>query len=333
MTAERLETMTRRRILALGATVAACAASGHAWAADNYPSRYIHLILPFPPGGGTDAVSRILGKKMTEDLGQSIVIDNRPGAAGNLATATVAKSPNDGYTLLVGFNGTLTVNPSLYPDATVDIQRDLTPISLMAEGGYVLVTNPKLPVKSVKELIDYAKAHHGTLNYASAGVGSPLHMAGALFAGRTGINVVHVPYRGGGPAVLAVLAGDAHYYFGSIASTLPHIEAGKLRPLAVASLKRSPLLPDMPTLDESGLPGFNVTSWYGLLGPAGLPDNIVSVLQKELTKALVDPEVVKALDREGLSAIPSTSAAMAERIKTETAMWKKVIQDAHIKAE
>jgi tripartite-type tricarboxylate transporter receptor subunit TctC len=319
--------------LTLALTASACAIGGIAFAADKYPTRYVHLILPFPPGGGTDAVSRILGKKMTEDLGQSIVIDNRPGAAGNLATAIVAKSANDGYTLLMGFNGTLTVNPSLYPDATVDIQRDLMPVSLLAEGGYVLVTNPKLPVNSVKELIDYAKAHPGTLNYASAGVGSPLHMAGALFATRTGIKAVHIPYKGGGPAVLAVLAGDAHYYFGSIASTLQHIQAGTLRPLAVASLKRSPLLPDMPTLDESGLPGFNVTSWYGLLAPAGLPDNIVSTLQKELTKALADPEVVKALDREGLNAIPSTSAAMAERIKSETAMWKKVIEDTNIKAQ
>jgi tripartite-type tricarboxylate transporter receptor subunit TctC len=327
------ETITRRRALALGLSASVYAVGSTAFAADNYPTRYIHLILPFPPGGGTDAVSRILGKKMTDDLGQSIVIDNRPGAAGNLATAIVARSPNDGYTLLVGFNGTLTVNPSLYPDATVDIQRDLTPISLLAEGGYVLVTNPKLPVRSVKELIDYAKVHPGTLNYASAGVGSPLHMAGALFAQRTGVKVVHIPYKGGGPAVLAVLAGDAQYYFGSIASTLPHIQSGNLRTLAVASLKRSPLLPDMPTLDESGLPGFNVTSWYGLLGPAGLPDNIVSTLQKELTKALADPEVVKALDREGLNAIPSTSAVMAERIKTETAVWKKVIEDARIKAQ
>jgi tripartite-type tricarboxylate transporter receptor subunit TctC len=326
------DTITRRQAVALG-LMASAYSTGAASAADAYPSRYIHLILPFPPGGGTDAVSRILGKKMTDDLGQNIVIDNRPGAAGNLATAMVAKAANDGYTLLIGFNGTLTVNPSLYPDATVDIARDLTPISLLAEGGYVLVVNPKLPVHSIKELIDYAKAHPGTLNYASAGVGSPLHMAGALFAARTGIDVVHIPYKGGGPAVLAVLAGDAHYYFGSIASTLPNIQAGLLRPLAVASLKRSPLLPDMPALDESGLSGFNVTSWYGLLGPAGLPNNVIIALQNELKKALADPDVIKTLDREGLNAIPSTSAEMAERIKTETAGWKKVIQDANIKAQ
>ena len=322
--------MTRRQALALGIVASAYATGA---AAADYPTRYIHLILPFPPGGGTDAVSRILGKKMSDDLGQNIVIDNRPGAAGTLATAIVAKSANDGYTLLMGFNGTLTVNPSLYPDSTVDIQKDLTPISLLAEGSYVLVTNPKLPAKSAGDLIDYAKAHPGTLNYASAGVGSPLHMAGALFASRTGIDTVHIPYKGGGPAVLAVLAGDAQYYFGSIASTLPNIQAGLLRPLAVASLKRSPQLPEIPTLDETGLPGFNVTSWYGLLAPAGVSDTVVATLQKELVKALADPEVIKTLDREGLAPIPSTSAEMAERIKTETAGWKKVIQDAHIKAE
>jgi tripartite-type tricarboxylate transporter receptor subunit TctC len=332
MSDSALPTVTRRRTLLLALLATASAAAGAA-AADAYPSRYIHLILPFAPGGGTDALARVLGKKMGDDLGQNIVVDNRPGAAGNLATQIVAKSPADGYTLLVGFATTLTVNPTLYPDSTIDILRDLTPISLLAESAYVLVVNPSLPVHSVKELIDYAKANPGTLNYASAGVGTPLHLSGALLASRTGINIVHIPYKGGGPAVLAVLSGDAHFYFGSIASTLPHIRAGKLRAIAVTSLKRSTLLPDLPTLDQSGLPGFNVTTWYGLLGPAGLPDNVVSVLQKELAKALTDAEVQKALQHDGMTAIPSTSAEMAERIKSETATWKKVIEDAHITAQ
>jgi tripartite-type tricarboxylate transporter receptor subunit TctC len=327
------ETITRRRAMKLGLMASACAIAGRAAAADAYPSRNIHLILPFAPGGGTDTLSRILGKKMTDDFGQAIVIENRPGAAGNLATTIVAKAPNDGYTLLMGFATALTVNPSLYPDMSVEILKDLTPISLLAEAAYVLVVNPKLPVHSIKELIDYAKAHPGTLNYASAGVGTPLHLAGALLAARTGIDIVHIPYKGGGPAVLAVLSGDAHFYFGSIASTLPHIKAGKLLPLAVTGLKRSALVPDVPTLDQSGLPGFNVTTWYGLLAPAGVPEDVISTLQKELSKALEDQEVRKAMDREGLTAIPSTSAEMAEKIETETATWKKVIEDAHIKVQ
>jgi tripartite-type tricarboxylate transporter receptor subunit TctC len=334
MSALPLHTITRRHTLMLGLmATAAGVAGGPAAAEETYPSHYVHLILPFAPGGGTDALARILGKKMGDDLGQNIVVDNRPGAAGNLATSLVAKAPADGYTLLMGFASTLTVNPTLYPDMTVDILKDLTSISLLAESAYVLVVNPKLPVHSIKELIKYAKAHPGTLNYASAGVGTPLHLSGALLAARTGIDIVHIPYKGGGPAVLAVLSGDVHFYFGSIASTMPHIKAGKLRPLAVTSLKRSTLLPDLPTLDEAGLPGFNVTTWYGMLGPAGLSEEVVSVLQKEVRQALTDATVQKALQRDGMVAIPGTSAEMAERIKAETASWKKVIQAAYITAQ
>jgi tripartite-type tricarboxylate transporter receptor subunit TctC len=326
-------TITRRRALTLGLMASAYAAGGGIAAAETYPSRSVRIVLPFAPGGGTDTLTRILSKKMSEDLGQAVIVDNRPGAAGNLATTVVAKATNDGYMLLLDLNTVLTVNPSLYPDMTVDIAKELAPISMIAEAAYVLVINPKLPVNSLKDLIDYAKAHPGALNYASAGVGSPLHLAGALLGARTGIDIIHVAYKGGGPAVLAVLAGDAQFYFGSIASTLPHIQAGKLKSVAVTSLKRSALLPNVPTMDESGLPGFNVTSWYGLLAPAGVSEDIVTTWQKELRKALVYPEVRAAMDREGLTPMLGTAAEMAEKIKTETASWKKVIEDAHIKPQ
>lgn len=333
MTASPFAPITRRRALTLGLMASVYAATGGIAAAETYPSRGIHIVLPFAPGGGTDTLTRIIGKKASEDLGQAVIVDNRPGAAGNLATAVVAKATNDGYTLLLDINTVLTVNPSLYPDATVDIQKDLTPISMIAEAAYVLVITPKLPVNSPKELIDYAKAHPGTLNYASAGVGSPLHLAAALLASRTGIDIVHVAYKGGGPAVMAMLSGDTQFYFGSIASTLPHIQAGKLKALAVTALKRSALLPDVPTMDESGLPGFNVTSWYGLLAPTGTPQEVITTWQQELRKAVAYPEVRAAMDREGLTLKLGTAAEMAEQIKTETASWKKVIEEAHIKAQ
>jgi tripartite-type tricarboxylate transporter receptor subunit TctC len=334
MNASTFGTMTRRRALMLGLLApAALGAGSRSAVADNYPAKFIRLILPFPPGGGTDTLSRIIGKKMTEDLGQAVVIDNRPGAAGNIATMLAAKAPNDGYTLLMGFSTALTVNPSLYPDLSVDILKDFTPVSLIAEAEYVLVVNPSIPAHSVKELIDYAKAHPGKLNYSSSSIGGPLHLASALLAARSGIDIVHLPFKGGAPAVLALLNGEAQMAFGSVAATLPNIKAGTLRPLAVSGLKRSPLLPDVPTLNESGLSGFDVSTWYGFLAPAGVPQSVVSKLQDELAKVLAAPDVQQSMEREGLAAITSTSDQFASRIKSDSATWAKVIKDANIKLQ
>lgn len=302
-------------------------------AADAYPSKFIRLILPFPPGGGTDTLSRILGKKMGDAMGQSIVVDNRPGAAGNIATILAAHAPHDGYTLLMGFSTALAVNPSLYPDLTVKVQRDFIPISLIADAEYVLVVSPSLHIDTVKQLIDYAKAHPGKLNYSSSGVGGPLHLAGALFASRAGIQLVHVPANGGAPSILDVLNGQSQMAFGSVASTLPFIKAGKLKALAISGLKRSSVLPDLPTVAESGLPGFNVVTWYGLLAPTGTPQPVINTLHDQLVKALADPEVQKSMESEGLTPESSTPQAFADRIKTDTEFWSKLVQQFNIKVQ
>jgi tripartite-type tricarboxylate transporter receptor subunit TctC len=285
---------------------AVCSGSMPARAADAYPTKFIRLILPFPPGGGADTLSRILGKKMGEAMGQSIVIDNRPGAAGNIATVLAARAPKDGYTLLMGFSTALVVNPSLYPDLNVNIQRDFMPVSLIGDAEYVLVVSPPLHIDTVKQLIDYAKANPGTLNYSSSGVGGPLHSAGALFASRAGIKIVHVPANGGGPSILDVLNDQSQMAFRSIASTLPFIKAGKLKALAVSGAQRSKVSPDLPTVDQSGLPGFNVVTWYGVLTPTGTPQPVIAKLHDQLVKALGDPDVQKSMENEGLTPESST---------------------------
>ncbi|MEA3095469.1 MAG: hypothetical protein QOJ04_6811 [Caballeronia sp.] len=334
---KRMERMKRyaSALLCLFAALFLALFSGSmpAAAADAYPGKFVRLILPFPPGGGTDTLSRILGKKMGDAMGQTIVIDNRPGAAGNIATVLAARAPKDGYTLLMGFSTALVVNPSLYPDLTVHVQRDFSPISLVGDAQYVLVVSPSLHIDTVKQLIDYAKAHPGSLNYSSSGVGGPLHLAGALFASRAGINVVHVPANGGGPSILDVLNGQSQMAFGSIASTLPFIKSGKLKPLAVSGAKRSTVFPDLPTVDESGLPGFNVVTWYGLLAPAGTPAPVIAKLHEELLKALADPDVKRSMENEGLTPESSTPAAFAARIQADTDTWSKLIKQFDIKVQ
>ena len=304
-----------------------------AHADDAYPSKFIRLILPFPPGGGTDTLSRILGKKMGDAMGQTIVIDNRPGAAGNLATVLTAHAPKDGYTLLMGFSTALVVNPSLYPDLKVNIEHDFMPVSLIGDAEYVLVVSPSLHIDTVKQLIDYAKANPGKLNYSSSGIGGPLHLAGALFASRAGIKIVHLPANGGGPSILDVLNGQSQMAFGSIASTLPFIKAGKLKALAVSGLQRSKVFPDLPTVDQSGLPGFNVVTWYGLLAPTGTPPSVVTKLHDQLVKALADPDVQKSMENEGLTPESSTPGAFADRIKADTDIWSKLVKQFNIKVE
>jgi tripartite-type tricarboxylate transporter receptor subunit TctC len=318
-------------VVCLSVAVLGSFAGNPARADDPYPNKFIRLILPFPPGGGTDTLSRILGKKMGEAMKQNVVIDNRPGAAGNIATVMAAHAPKDGYTLLMGFSTALVVNPSLYPDLTVKVQSDFVPISLIADAEYILVVTPALHVNTMQELIAYAKANPGKLNYSSSGVGGPLHLAGALFASRAGIQMVHLPANGGGPSILDVLNGQSQMAFGSVASTLPFIKAGKLKALAVSGLTRSPSLPNVPTVAEAGLPGFNVTSWYGLLAPAGTPQPVLDTLRMQLTNALKDPAVQKSMQTEGLTPHISSSQEFSALIKTETDTWAKVIKQFDIK--
>jgi tripartite-type tricarboxylate transporter receptor subunit TctC len=301
--------------------------------AQTYPDKPIRLVLPFPPGGGTDGLARIVGDAMGKRLGQQILIDNRPGAGGNIASDAVAKAAPDGYTLLMGFSTALTVNPGLYGNLPFDIQKDFIPITELADGQYVLVVHPSVQAKSVAELIAYAKANPGKLNYASGGNGSPLHLAGELFKANAGVDLVHVPYKGGGPASTAVLGNEAQVLFGSVASTLPQIQAGNLRALATTGLKRLPQLPDVPTLDESGLKGFNVTTWYGLLAPAKTPQPVLDKLRMDAVATLQEPAVKEGLGRLGLEVVGSTPKEFTDLIARETQSWTKLIKDAGIKPD
>ncbi|WP_176463982.1 tripartite tricarboxylate transporter substrate binding protein [Bordetella genomosp. 11] len=245
----------------------------------------------------------------------------------------MAKAEPDGYTVLMGFNTALTMNPSLFKNLPFDVQRDFKPVTMLASAQYVLVVNPSLPVHSVQDLIALAKARPGQLNYSSSGPGSPLHLAGELFKARTGTDITHIPYKGGGPATIGLLGGQAQLMFGSVSAVMPHVREGKLRALAVTGLKRSDVAPELPTLDQSGLPGFNVTSWYGLLVPARTPDAIVARLSAAAQKVIQLPEVRDAMAKQGLELSIDTPQEFARTIKTETATWSELIRKMNIHAD
>ena len=300
--------------------------------AQTYPDKPIRMVLPFPPGGGTDSLARVILPKMSQTLGQPIVIDNRPGAGGIVAAEIVAKSAPDGYTLFMGSSTGITAAPSLYKLA-YDPIKDFAPITQFATASFILTVHPSLPVTTISQLVALARAKPGSLNYASGGIGSPLHLSAELFKSRAGINIVHVPYKGGAPAAAAVLAGEAQMIFGSVAASLALVRAGKLRALAVTGLKRSSLTPELPTMDESGFPGFNVQAWNSLEAPAGTPRNIIGQLHDEMVKVLQMPDVLKLMNTIGYSPTGTTPEQYAEIKRTESAMWAKVIKDANIRAE
>jgi tripartite-type tricarboxylate transporter receptor subunit TctC len=300
--------------------------------AETYPSRPVRLLVPFAPGGGADTLARIITPKLHEALGQPWVVDNRGGAAGNLAAETVAHANPDGYTVFEGFITVLTVNPTLYK-LPFSMEKDLQPVTMLAAAQYILVLHPSVPANTLKELIALAKQKPGSLNYATAGVGSPLHLAGELFKKRAGIQMVPIAYKGGGPAAAAVLAGEAQLIFASVAASLPQVKAGRLKALATTGAKRSKVAPELPTIAESGFPGFDVTSWYALLVPAGTPPAIVKRMNEVVAKVLDLPDVQQAMARQGLDPEHSTPQELAARIKQETAQWAAVIKEQGIKAE
>jgi tripartite-type tricarboxylate transporter receptor subunit TctC len=318
-----------RRFALAAATVMLATGSAQA----GFPDKPIHVIVPFAPGGGTDAVARILGDAMSGLLGQQIVVENKPGAAGNIALETVAKAAPDGYTLLLGFSTSLTVNPSLYKSNPVDVQKDLAPVALLVSAQYVLVVNPKLKVNSVAELVAKAKAEPGKLNYASGGKGTPLHLGAEMLKSRAGIDMVQISYRGGGPASKSVMANETQVLFGSFPSTLPKIQDGALKALAVTGPKRAAALPNVPTMEEAGYPGFLVTSWYGFMAPAGTPKPVIDKLGKAAADALAMPEVRKKIEATGQEVESGNAAKLASMIKEDIARWRKVLQDAGIKPE
>ncbi|HET7159539.1 MAG TPA: tripartite tricarboxylate transporter substrate binding protein [Burkholderiales bacterium] len=320
-------------VIAAGLVAGHCAltATAHA-AAGEYPTRPVRLLVPFAPGGGSDALARVITPKLSASMGQQWVVDNRTGAGGNIAAETVARAAPDGYTVFLDFSTVVTVNPSLYK-LSFDPLKDLQPVTLLATAQYLLVVHEKVAASSVKELVALAKQKPKALNFASAGVGSPLHLAGELLRRRAGIQMVHIPYKGGGPAAAAVLGGEAQLIFGSVASSLPHVKSGRLKALATTGLTRSKVAPDVPTMAESGYPGFEVTTWYALMLPAGTPPRVGKRLADEAGLALQRPDVLQVMTSQGLEAETSTAQALQERIVAETRMWGEVIRAAGIKAE
>jgi tripartite-type tricarboxylate transporter receptor subunit TctC len=300
--------------------------------AQTYPDKPIRAVLPFPPGGGTDGIARVIFPKMSQALGQPIVIDNRPGAGGVVAADTVAKSAPDGYTLYMGSSTLVTATPSLMK-LPYDTVRDFAPITLFATAQFILAVNPQVAANSVAQLVALAKAKPGGLNYASGGIGSPLHLSAALFRSRAGIDIVHIAYKGGAPAATAVMAGEAQMIFGSFTTTLPQVRAGKMRGLAVTSPARSPLLPELPTMIEAGVAGYVVQAWNSLEAPAGTPAAIIQRIYSETVKATQSAEVVELMGRIGYTPANTTPQQYAERKRAESAMWAKVIKDAGIRGE
>jgi tripartite-type tricarboxylate transporter receptor subunit TctC len=309
-----------------------CAAPAVAQDAKDYPTKPIRVIVPYPPGGGTDVVARIIADPLAAALGQPIIIDNRGGAAGNLGTDIAAKAAPDGYTILLTLSSH-TINPRLYDKLPFDVERDFAPISLVALSPQILVAHPSVPANNIRELIALAKAEPGKLNFASVGTGSPGHIAGELFKLKTGVDMVHVPYKGGGPAVTDTLGGQVQLLFVTLPAAMQHVKAGRLKALAVTSDKRSLAAPDIPTIAESGVPDCVVNSWYGALAPAKTPPAIIARLQAAFAKVLATPEVKDKLFAQGAEAAPSSSADFERRIHDELKQWEYVIREAKIKAE
>jgi tripartite-type tricarboxylate transporter receptor subunit TctC len=320
-------------VLALGLLLTGLASfPAAAQDAKDYPARPIRVIVPYPPGGGTDVVARIVADPLAAALGQPIIIDNRGGAAGNLGTDLAAKSAPDGYTILLTLSSH-TINPKLFDKLPFDVERDFAPISLVALSPQILVAHPSLPANNIRELIALAKAEPGKLNFASVGTGSPGHIAGELFKLKTGVDMVHVPYKGGGPAVTDTLGGQVQLLFVTLPAAMQHVKAGRLKALAVTSDRRSLAAPDIPTIAESGVPDCIVNSWYGALAPAKTPPAFIAKLQAAFAKVLAMPEVKDKLFAQGAEAAPSTSADFERRIHDELKQWDYVIREARIKAE
>jgi tripartite-type tricarboxylate transporter receptor subunit TctC len=313
------------------AALLVAAALPHANAAD-WPARNITLVVPFAAGGTTDIISREVGQKLSAALKQPVIIDNRAGAGGTLGAGIVAKAAPDGYTL---FMSTIAhaIAPGIYKHLSYDFQRDLDPVALVATTPNVLIVNPTLPIKSVSELIAYAKANPGKVNYGSAGIGSTEHMSGELFRAMTNTQLTHIPYKGGAPMMAELMGGQIQMAIETSPSAAPQIRSGKVKALAVTTQKRSPAYPGVPTLAESGLAGYEVTTWFAIMAPHGTPPEIVQRLNKELATLLVDPDVVKRFDEQGVTAGKMTPAELKDFIRVESAKWTKTAKDGGITAE
>ena len=300
---------------------------------ETYPSRPVRMIVPFPPGGSTDIMARALAQKLTERLGQQVIVDNRGGAGGTIGMNIAAKAPPDGYTLMMSTSITHTVGVSLYSKLPYNVLTDFAPITMAASVPLLLVVNPSVPAKSVRDLIALAKAKPGQLNYASPGNGTSGHLAAEMFKSMAGVDIVHVPYKGGGPAIVDLIGGQVQMLILSAVATLPQVKSGKLRALALTGLTRSPDLPNVPTVSESGLPGYEVVLWYGTFAPAKTPAAVITHLNQEVVKIMQSPEMRARLASEGGRPMGNTPEQFQEIIKADVARWAKVVKDAGIRVE
>ena len=298
-----------------------------------YPTKQIRIIVPFPPGGIADTFGRVIAQKLAESWAQPVVVENRAGAGGNIGADVVAKSPADGYSLVMGSIGTHAANPALFANMPYDPIKDFSPIALVMEAEGLLIVNPASNIKTVRELIERARAEPGVLTYASGGRGTTGHLAGELFNASAKVQLVHVPYKGNVPAITDLLGGQTVLSFATMPTALPYVRNGRLKALAVIGANRSPTLPEVPTLTESGLPGFEVNNWIGLFAPAGVPPEIVAKLNTAVMAILRAPEIEKRIDSEGARVTPNTPAQFAVFVQNETVKWEKVLRDAGTKPE
>jgi tripartite-type tricarboxylate transporter receptor subunit TctC len=300
-------------------------------AAQDYPSKPVRLIIPFPPGGSNDVVGRMIATQLGEKLGKQVVVDNRAGAGGVIGTEIAANAAPDGYTIVI-ISLAHAVNPWLYK-LNYDPIKSFTPIGILASGPNVLAVNPGLPVNSVKDVVALAKQKPGDLQYASAGIGSFQHLGGELFKLEAGVDILHVPFKGGGPAMIDVIGGHTKLVFSSLVQTTPHIKSGKLKPLGVGGKKRNPILPDVPTVAEAGVPSYEAVNWWGLIAPAGTPQPIIDKLHKELAAVQASPDVQKQFASEGAEIVQMTAPEFGTFMQTEMKKWERVVKEGKIKAE
>ena len=323
--------MNKRQLLLGSLAAASLSKIGSSWAqASNYPNRAIHLIVPSEAGGGTDFTARTIGLKLSELLGQSLVVDNRPGAAGNIGVEQGARAAPDGYTLVMPITS-LPMSPWLYPKLSYDPVKDLSPIILACAAPLIMVVNPQLPVNNVQEFIALAKKQPGQLNYANSGNGTTAHLAGELFKKMADIKMESVNYKGGGSSVIDTVAGRVQMYFSTIPAALPHLKSGKLRALAVTSKHRVEMIPDVPTVDESGLPGFEVVGWFGIFAPTGTPNNVILKLNESINVVLKMPEIRERLARQGLIPGGGTPEALRDLLNADLSKWGKLIKEIGLK--
>jgi tripartite-type tricarboxylate transporter receptor subunit TctC len=316
--------------LILGVAWTLCASVGQA---QSWPTKPIRLIVPSPPGDGSDLMARSVGQRLSEALGQQVIVDNRPGAGGRLGTELAAKSAPDGYTLIMGNAGSHAINAALYKDLPYDIERDFVPITQVMRAPNVLVVGASLPASSVKELIALFKANPGKYSYGSGGNGSSAHLSAELFKSMAGVDVVHVPYKGATPALTDVIGGQVAMFMGNLPPAAGHIKSGRVKALAVTTAQRSALVPDLPTVSESGLPGYETVAWFGLFAPAGTPKDIVQRIADETAKAVQRPEIRESIAALGGEPVGSSPTAFAATVKGDLAKWRKVVVDGNVKVD